>query len=523
MIHHTRPARLQPNSLLPVLSVANTFSGFFPYLFNWIYSPSQKIDWYTETRYPLTSRSLWDKHQDKKQVVGVRFGKQTTYAMIDIDRKSPYHPFNSTAKFDSVLQALQSIGLMEAIVIRSSGSEGIHLYYPLPYQVNSFSLACGIRSALLSHNLEVSNGIIESFPNTKGYDCEFNAHRLPLQNGSYILRNDFAPSSNDVNVFCDRWSSASEWQDLELLVNSCAIARENYKPKYATSGKLNDWRKELEDIMNVGWTGAGETNQILFKTCEYARVFMGFDDLSSLVGWVTDKVTQLNGFKSFCHHQSDLLRRVRDWGKWVLDHRFPMQNNKAKEVIAVKKRESQREETLQRIKDIANSLSDRHDGTMTIRAMAQAIAKQAACSIKTLYNNLALWHPEHKDTITATTIDSQRELQAVTQSQETAKNQSESTVTQTRYEVLGDGSNNAESLKIETSGFQPVENYFGSTNETSKPDTTPPAKQAFFDGIKIKLLESKIANRRSGRLDAIVLLEIESLEREIQQIKSKIV
>ena len=522
MIHQSRPAKLQPNTLLPVSSVANTFSGYFPYLFNWIYSPSQKIDWHTETRYPLTSRSLWSKHQDKKQIIGVRFGKQTSYAMIDIDRKSPYHPFNSTAKFDSVLQALQSIGLIESIVIRSSGSEGIHLYYPLPYQINSFSLACGIRFALQSHNLEVASGIIESFPNTKGYDCEFNAHRLPLQNGSYILRNDFVPLSNDVSVFCDRWASAAEWQDLELLVDSCATARENYKPKYATSGKLNDWRKELEEVIETGWTGKGETNQILFKVCEYARVFMGFSELTTLVNWVTDKVTQMTGFKTFCNHQTDLLRKVRDWAKWHLEHRFPMQNNQAKETIQVKKRESQREETLQRIKDVANSLCDRHDGKLTIRAMAQAIAKQAGCSIKTLYNNLGLWHPEHKDTVTANIIDSQRELQAVTQAQETATNHTASVVTQNHYEVLEHGSSNQESLKFGTGAFQPRPDSFIPIPQNQVAPPAPPQNPSFFDNIKIKLLQSKIANRRSGRIDANVLLEIEALEREIAEIKAKL-
>ena len=522
MIHQSRPAKLQPNTLLPVSSVANTFSGYFPYLFNWIYSPSQKIDWHTETRYPLTSRSLWSKHQDKKQIIGVRFGKQTSYAMIDIDRKSPYHPFNSTAKFDSVLQALQSIGLIESIVIRSSGSEGIHLYYPLPYQINTFSLACGIRSALLSHSIEIANGIVETFPNTKSYDCEFTAHRLPLQNGSYILRNDFAPLSNDIEAFCDRWASAADWQDLELLVEQCAIARENYKPKYATSGKLNDWRKELEQIIDTGWTATGETNQILFKVCEYARVFMGFEDITKLVNWVTDKVTQLTGFKTFCNHQKDLLRRVRDWGAWVLEHRFPMQNSKAKEAITVKKRESQREDTLQRIKDVSNSLCDRECDRMTIRAMAQAIAKQAGCSIKTLYNNLGLWHPEHKDTVTANIIDSQRELQAVTQQQETATNDSTSIVTQNPYEVLRHGSNPPNSLKFENSALQPRPDGFASTPPNSPAPNSTPQNPSFFANIKIKLLESKIANRRSGRIDANVLLEIEALEREIAEIKAKL-
>lgn len=522
MIHDARPARLQPNALLPVSSTASTFSSLFPYYFNWIYSPSNKIAWYTETKYPLSPRTLWDKHQNKQQIIGVRFGKQTEYAMLDIDRKSPYHPSNSTASYDRILQAMESIGLNGSICIRSSGSEGIHLYFPLEYSVNTFSLACAIRSTLEEHKLEIANGTLETFPNTKAYDCEYNGHRLPLQNGSYVLRDDLSPLHNDVDRFLDQWFVNAECQDLELLIEKMAIAKANHKPKFANSAKLNDWRQELELIISEGWTGTGQTNELLFKVCEYARVFLGYSDLTALTNWVTDKVTQMNGFKKYCQHQTEILRRVRDWGKWVLDHRFPMQDKKSKEDITVRKRETQREETLQRIKEVSASLRERN-GDMTIRAMANAIASQAHCSVATLYNHLALWHPEHRDTVTANTIDSTAELQAVTLQQETAKNESQSTATQNHYEVLERGSNNAESLKFVASTFQPLPMNFASTPETIQTPRTPPQNPSFFANIKIKLLESKIANRRSGRIDSIVLLEIEQLENEIREIKSKIV
>lgn len=523
MIHDARPSKLQPQALLPESSTGNRFASFFPYYFNWIFSPSNKISWHTETRYPLTPRTLWEKHQDTKQIIGVRFGKLTEYVMLDIDRKSPYHPFNSAANYDTILKAMSSIGLNGSICVRSSGSEGIHLYFPLEYSVNSFGLACAVRYALEAHRLEIANGTLETFPNTKGYDCEYNAHRLPLQNGSYILRDDFVPLTNKIERFVDRWLDLAEEQDLELLLDQIAIAKSLHKPKFATSGKLNDWRQELESILQTGWTSKGETNQILFKVCEYARVFLGFNDLTKLINWVTDKVTQLNGFNQHCQHKHDLLKRVRDWSKWVMNHRFPMQDRKEKEVVTVKKREAQREETLQRIKDIANSLYDRNAASLTIRELAQTIAKQAHCSIKTLYNHLALWHPEHRDMVTANTIDSTAELQAVTLYQETAKNEAVSVVTQNPYEVLGHGSNNANSSNFENRAFQPVADGFEATHQTIQTPPKPPNNPSFFANIKIKLLESKIANRRSGRISAEVLLEIEKMEDEIRQIKSKIV
>jgi hypothetical protein len=49
-----------------------------------------KPAWETITKYPLRSRVLWQRWQDPTQLVGVRFGSATWYALIDIDIQSPY-------------------------------------------------------------------------------------------------------------------------------------------------------------------------------------------------------------------------------------------------------------------------------------------------------------------------------------------------------------------------------------------------------------------------------------------------
>lgn len=498
-----KPSKLSPNRLLPVSSIGNTFSSFFPYLFNWIYTPRQKIDWYTETRYPLTSRILWEKHQDNRQIIGVRFGDQTEYCMIDIDRKSPNHPLNSSKNFDLVLKACASIGLLEPLMVRSSASEGLHLYFPLSYQVNTFSLACALRYTLESHRLEIASGILETFPNTKAYNSEYNAHRLPLQDGSYLVRNDLYPITNSIETFCSKWFDVAECQDLELLTEQMAIARALHKPKHVNTAKLNDWKDELETILSQGWTGSGQTNDLLHKVAQYARVFIGFTDLDRLINWVTDKVTQLNGFNQFCGHKADLLRRVRDWCKWVMNRNYPMGDKEAGEEMAQKFREKQREETAQRIKEAANSLSDRNGDTMPIRQMAKAIAKQARCSQSTLYANLSLWHPEHKDCVTPNINDSQADLELTNQQQETARSESTSTVTHNHYEVLARDSTPPNSSKFDTPPFQPL---------------TPVAR--LMHSAKIKLLEAQILARQQGRPTSTSLQEIEQFKAQIANLKS---
>ena len=500
----SKPAKLSPNRLLPLSSVGNTFSSFFPYLFNWIYTPRQKVDWYTENRYPLSSRTLWEKHQENRQIIGVRFGDQTEYCMIDIDRKSPNHPLNSIAKFDLVLKACASIGLLEPLMVRSSASEGLHLYFPLSYQVNTFSLACGLRHTLEAHRLEIASGILETFPNTKAYDSEYNAHRLPLQDASYLLRGDFYPITNSVETFCSKWFDVAECQDLELLVEQIAIARSLYKPKYVKTAKLNDWKADLEIILAQGWTGQGQTNDLLHKIAQYARVFMGFTDLDKLIDWVTDKALQANGFNQFCSHKHDLLRRVRDWSKWVFTRNFPMGNKLTGQEMAQQQRAKRSADTLERIQVAARTISDRGNSDLSIRTIAKAIAKDAGCSQTTLYENKQLWHPEFKDSVTPVITDLQADFKPTNQQQETARSETTSTVTHNHNEVLERDSNHAKSSKFATPPLQPLTSVLKLVQQA-----------------KIKLLEAQIRSRQQGRIDGTVLREIEQLNEQLAKLKSE--
>ncbi len=503
------PSKLSPHNLLPVSQVGNVFASFFPYLFQWIHTPRDKRDWHTETKYPLSARTLWDKHQDSRQIIGVRFGDLTEYCMIDIDRNSPNHPLNSIANFDRILKACYAIGLDGSILIRSSASEGVHIYFPLEDKVKTFSLACGLRKTLEEHGFELASGILETFPNTKSYNSEYTGHRLPLQDGSYICRDDVSPITNSVERFVDLWMARSECNDLEKLTEFCDAARAAYKPKFINTKKLNDWRAELETTIEQGWTGHKQTNSLLFKIAEYGRVFLGYTDIDRLCKYVTDTALEANGFRQFSNHVFDLLQRARDWSKWVFEHRFPMQSKEGKQIVITGIREKKKAETIQRIRDAANTISDRTNDDLTIKKLANAIAKMAGCSLATLYKNLSLWHPDYKDTVTANFIDSEPDLALANQLQETAKSESQHTVTQTHYEVFAMGSSPEESSKFATPPFQAA----------PQPTAAPPRRPSFFVQTEIKLLEGKIAMKLTGRTTADELREVEDLRARILVLK----
>jgi hypothetical protein len=71
-------------------------------------------------------------------ILGLRFGSETRYALIDIDHGSSYHPENNLENFQAVLGAAEKIGLCRNMFVRSSDSEGLHIYFFLPEPVPSF-------------------------------------------------------------------------------------------------------------------------------------------------------------------------------------------------------------------------------------------------------------------------------------------------------------------------------------------------------------------------------------------------
>ncbi|MFN8746872.1 MAG: hypothetical protein ACK5ZE_04155, partial [Pseudanabaena sp.] len=317
---------LEPKSLTTTELAAQTFASFFPYSWNFIYAKNidrtSKPEWKTETRYPITGRRLYDYWADNETLIGVRFGNQTEYALLDIDKGSPYHPINNHEKFKTVLQALEDIGLVRPLIVQSSHSEGLHIYYPLWQEVPSFGLACAIKASLQKNNCEIAAGVIESFPNAKKYDSEYNGHRLPLQTGSYLLDNDLQIIGRDLNQFVETWLTVQEQQDIDLLKQAIAEAKANYQPP-KDNRKPIKWREDLEKQIEAGWTGQGQSNQLLYLMGKYARVFLGCEEDEAIAEYITKTARAAAGFIKYCGDIKRLEQKAKYIAKWFIKHHFP--------------------------------------------------------------------------------------------------------------------------------------------------------------------------------------------------------
>ena len=435
---------LDPKSLTTTELTAQTFASFFPYAWNFIYAKNtdrtSKPEWKTETRYPITGRRLYDYWAENETLIGVRFDNQTEYALIDIDKGSPYHPSNNHQKFKTVLQALEDIGLVRPMIVQSSYSEGLHIYYPLWQEVPSFGLACAIRASLQKNNCEIAAGVIESFPNTKKYDSEYNGHRLPLQTGSYMLDDDLQIVGRNLNQFVETWLTVQEHQDIDLLKQSISEAKTNYQPPKDNRRPIK-WREDLEQQIQEGWTGEGQSNQLLYLMGKYARVFLGCEDDESIAEYITKTARAAIGFIKFCGDIKRLDQKAKDIAKWCLKHHYPWgskNNEETGEEIENKKAQRQAER-LERIKEAVRELNKTGQMPETIRGMAQAIAKGAKVSVETLYANKELWHPEFTETSNSVNTNNLTpKTPAIEQPIEKPESKTEKSVTEKAlYKALG--------------------------------------------------------------------------------------
>ena len=249
-----------------------------------------------------------ESHYRRHIILGKRFGKLTNYLMLDIDINSPFHPRNDG--IEKILAAMEALGLCRFLLIRSSVSEGLHIYFPLAEPVSSWAIACAAHAALTAAGITIAGGICELFPNKKAFNSEHNGHRLPLQDGSFILDNDFRCISSSKTVFLRQWQLCATHQGNQQLTEALT---EKHKPlpKPVSVGALPP----------IAWTDQGQSNDIMRKLVNYGDTVMGHKTIPTLGDWMVAVAPRLPGFLQFASEESrnDLTRR--GWAyRWAKSH-----------------------------------------------------------------------------------------------------------------------------------------------------------------------------------------------------------
>ncbi len=386
--------------------------------------PGERPDWKTESAYPLQPRDLWDMYCDPTRLLGLRFGKETRYILLDIDRGSRYHFLNDPRQFKFILEIFEEIGLCRPLVLQSSDRGGIHIYFFLPEPMPTFGLACAIKFALFDAGVVLKPGEIESFPNVKAYSkhkpSNYNAHRLPLQIGSWLLDDDNEPLTNDPALFLALADTAAANQDLTELEAAISTYYQRQRLTYTpgTSNRAAEWKCHLENRIAQGWTGKSQTNELLKDFATYGVVWLGLKG-QALVERVTATAVSAPGYQQFCSHQHEIQQRAEDWSRAAESYyspycSYPNRNgtykqtfdpNAANNIVDFPKQPNalRHQQTQKRIRQVVAHLEA--SGTLPAAATARSAAIIKASkerhgigvSQTTLHKQdyLPLWHPKH--------------------------------------------------------------------------------------------------------------------------------
>ncbi|NJR58076.1 MAG: hypothetical protein HC769_03970 [Cyanobacteria bacterium CRU_2_1] len=345
---------------------------------------------------------------------GVRFGSLTHYCLLDIDVGSAYHPQRDRLAISRILNALEPLGLVSYIACTSSDSGGIHLYFPFESAQNSWELAVAVTTLLENVGLRVTPGQLEVFPNPKLYAVEsrpslFNAHRLPLQAGSWLLNADFQPIWGDRSSFVQHWRFAQSRNDLSTVSLRQILKQVKRKP-YRVSGRAEKFINDLNAEIEAGWTGSGQTNRLLGRIAMRAYVFhhvlFGGEPLSgqALVDEIVAIAQSLPGYKECCCHQHEIEERAAEWARCVENSRYfhygsrygkcetPQLTEPVTEQPTWNQRQS--EATREKIRQAIGHLLETNALPTTTTARFQALTGFGIGG-SSLYRHRDLWHPSY--------------------------------------------------------------------------------------------------------------------------------
>ncbi|MBD2033897.1 hypothetical protein H6F76_02365 [Leptolyngbya sp. FACHB-321] len=376
--------------------------------------PSERPDWKTESRYPLSDRLI----QQGAHLYGVRFGKLTRYLVLDIDRNSAYHPCHDPFAIRQMLAALEVIGLVAYVAVTSSYSSGLHLYLPFAQEQKPWAIALVVSTLLEQAGFKLKPGQLESFPNprpyTSGTPSLYNGHRLPLQAGSYLLNQHWEQVYTDQAAFVQQWQWAEQRNDLHSKTVEHVLKqakRQRYKVVTVTSQKfLNDLDTEVER----GWTEHGQTTKLLGRIAmrEYifGHILRGGAPLTgqALVDAIVEVAMALPGYTEHCRHQHEIHKKAAEWARSIeaSPKYYPYDPSKRRKSALqpesqpanniVSFQQSLALDAARRIQAAITQLNATDNFPTGTTARADAIVAIARCSKQTLNKHKELWHPDHK-------------------------------------------------------------------------------------------------------------------------------
>jgi hypothetical protein len=283
----------------------------------------------------LTENIILDAIKKGSEAVGKRFGQYTRYLMLDIDRSSPYHPWELGTRFQELLGACEELGLVRPVLVRSSASGGLHVYFPMSEPIKTWSSAKKLSDLLAAHKFKVQDGWLELFPNPKTRGVDYKAHRLPLLlPDSMVVDEDLNPITDSLPDFMQIWAVCAEANATDYFVTEnlaplapldLALAQTNPAPR--PSKRVGQPQQPAPAPVTTrapatgkrgkrplpAWTGPHCSNQTMRELANYGYEVLNLQTVSALADWMKKTAATLPGYQEFA---SPDARRDIEQGNW---------------------------------------------------------------------------------------------------------------------------------------------------------------------------------------------------------------
>ncbi|MBE9182891.1 hypothetical protein IQ268_30610 [Oculatella sp. LEGE 06141] len=381
------------------------FLQLFPHRGSYLWAehpaPGQRTEWNTETRHLLSDRLI----NQGSYLYGVRFGAYTQYLMLDVDRKSIYHPYRDPFAVGRIVDALEPLGIHKFVAVSSSYSGGIHLYFPLGMGQLSWAIAQAAAALLERAGLQIKRGQLELFPNARrSSGADYNGHRLPLQAGSYLLDSDWQPRFTSRDEFIRQYRFAQNHNSVRAETIDRILKQYQRKTYSRIRGTARKFLNDLNADIEQGWTTYGQTNTLLGRIALREYVFhhaihgghplTGFD----LSLRILEVAVGLPGYHDWCRHQHELHHLADYWARCVeCSNYYPYggtQDLEPSQPNQPHPNELSASDARRRIQQAVTELKATNQFPDGARARLFAI-KAYGIGSDTLYKNKDLWHPEN--------------------------------------------------------------------------------------------------------------------------------
>lgn len=341
----------QNPSHFSLYALRQKFHQLFPHGWDFILKETPESDWKTIKKYKLTEQKCWYKYIDPEKILGLRFGTETRHGLCDIDLGSIHDPREQEKSLNKLKEELEKWGITRIFFIQSSFNGGLHFYFFLDRLINTFRLACVLNKVIEDAGLEIKRGQLETFPNTKRYNSLFNGHRLPLQQGSCLLDKDYVPYSDRLEDFISAAEWSAEGNDTDLLESRLEEAYDWFKVKKNQERVYNPTPEDKEFIEQVeyaqreikegflnlirleveqGFTGNGETNDLLLTIAKLGRIFYGLSG-QQYIDYIKETVTSCPGYVKYCRHKREINRRCAEVARYGEKQWFPYRTRLTKD------------------------------------------------------------------------------------------------------------------------------------------------------------------------------------------------